>query len=151
MTDESNERARARREYLVAGALAMAAAVLAVAFEASGGERGDRRLALLAVAALAAAMYGRVAWGLLRRRDGEPDPGPPADRMRRMAVIWYVLAGVLGAGLIRGPALALRGAGPEALAGREWLAAALGAALVVAAAARVVLFVARARGRKGAT
>jgi hypothetical protein len=153
VTDESKERSRAKREYLIAGALAMAAAVIGIAFESGGLDGSGRRGELLVVGALAAVMYGRVAYGLLRRR-GDDEGAPSAERMNRMAVIWYLLAGVLGAAVLRAPFGAFRSYGADGLVPREWLAGALGLAIVVSAAGRaVVSFVAR-RGRgegKGAT
>jgi hypothetical protein len=147
VTDESTERGRAKREYLVAGALAMTAAVIAVALE-PGGEGGNRRLELLAVAVLAATMYGRVAYGLFRERDEASDSTTPAaGRMRRMAVIWYLLAGVLGAAVLRAPFAVWRSSGLAGLLPGEWLAAALGAAIVLAAAGRAVLSI--VGGRRG--
>ena len=92
----------AKREYLLAGALAMAAAVIGIAIESAEGEGTGRRGELLVVGLLAAVMYGRVAFGLLRRKDDD-EAGPSAGRMRRMAIIWYLLAGVLGVAAARMP------------------------------------------------
>ena len=151
MADESTERRLAKREYLIAGALAMAAAVIGIAIESAEGEGTGRRGELLVVGALAAVMYGRVAIGLLRRGDDDGS-GPTVDRMRRMAVIWYLLAGVLGAAAARMPFAALRGYGAASLTPREWLAGVLGVAILAAAAVRVVMsFVKPRRGEGGAT
>jgi hypothetical protein len=151
VADESTERARAKREYLVAGALAMAAAVLGVAFEPSDGAGGSQRLELVAIAVLAAVMYGRVAYGLLRRSDDD-DSGPNAERMRKMAIIWYLLAGVLGAAILRAPYSVITTSGVEGLLPREWVAGALGVAILGAVAGRLILsLVSGKRGSNGAT
>ncbi len=141
----------AKREYLLAGALAMAAAVIGIAIESAEGEGTGRRGELLVVGLLAAVMYGRVAFGLLRRKDDD-EAGPSAGRMRRMAIIWYLLAGVLGVAAARMPFAALLGYGPASLTPREWLAGVLGVAILAAAAGRVaVSFVKSRRGEGGAT
>jgi len=148
--DQTTEKRRAKREYLIAGALAMTAAVIGIAFESSDGDGADRRMELFAVAILAAMMYGRVAYGLIKNKDGDSEP--PVERMRKMAVIWYLLAGVLGAGVLRIPWYAFEAAGgTSGFAAREWLAALIGSAVVLAAVGRVVYTVIRNRGEKSST
>jgi hypothetical protein len=144
VADEQRERAQARRDYLIAGGMAMAAAVVGILDK--GVLRGVPPWAVIAVVALAAAACARVAYGFMRRDDGES--GPTVERMRKMTLIWLILAAALGVAVLRAPAAALREAGVEGLRGRDWAAAGAGVAVVLAACTRAVgFFRGSARGR----
>jgi heme/copper-type cytochrome/quinol oxidase subunit 2 len=134
VVEARTQTARAKRDYLIAGGIAVAGAVVAIADQ--GELRGLPIWAVIAVVVLAAAAYVRAAYGLMRR--GEGDAGPAVERLRKMAIIWLVLAVVLGIGVLIGPVSAFREAGAAGLRLRDWATAAVGVAIVVAACVRAL-------------
>ena len=134
MADVQKERAKARRDYLIAGALAMAAAIVGIVDQ--GAFLGAPLWLVAALMVLAAAACSRVVYSFSRRDDG--DTGPTVERMRKVALVWLILAAVLGIAVLRAPATALREAGTAGLRARDWAAAGAGVAIVVAACARAV-------------
>lgn len=134
MDDEQRERARAKRDYLIAGAVATAAAVVGIVDQ--GVLWGMPVWAVAAVVVLAAAAFVRAAYVLMHRDD--VDAGPTPERMRKMALVWLILAAVLGVAVLREPAAAFREAGAAGLRARDWAAAGAGVAVVVTACARAV-------------
>jgi hypothetical protein len=136
MSTKDEARARAKRDYLFAGAVAMAGAVLGIAADSTDDVGTGFGAELFVVAVLAALLYARVAYRLLR--EGDEDEGPSTERLRKMAVIWLLLAGVLAFGMLRGPFRAFRDGGAGALALRDWLFAAAGAAILAVALVRAV-------------
>jgi hypothetical protein len=145
VADERRERAQARRDYLIAGGMAMAAAVVGILDK--GVLWGLPLWAVTAVVALAAAAYARLAYGFMRRDDGES--GPTTERMRKMTLIWLILTAVLGVAVLRAPATAFREAGAAGLRARDWVAAGAGVAVVFAACTHAVRFFRGSARRRG--
>jgi hypothetical protein len=138
-----SERRRAKRDYLIAGGLAIAAAIVGVADQ---GALPGVPIWLAAIAvALAAALFARAAFAFLGR--GDEEAGPTVERMRRMAILWLALAALIGVAVFREPFAAFREAGAAGLRARQWAAAACGAAIVAAACVRAVALF-RNRGRR---
>jgi hypothetical protein len=131
---QQRARTRAKRDYLVAGAMVLAAAAVGVVDQ--GAFSGAPLWVVSAVVALAAAACFRVVYTFWRRDDG--DAGPTVERMRKMAFIWLILAAVLGAAVLRAPLGAFREAGASGLGPRDWAALAAGLVVLVVACARAV-------------
>jgi hypothetical protein len=142
LEQDDKARARARRDYLFAGATALAAAIVGIA------DRGmlSEIPIPVAVAAiiLAAVVYVRVAYGLLRGRDDD-SAAPATERMRRMAFIWLILTAVIGVAVVKDPAASVWEGGAAGLELRDWAAGAAGIAVVVAAIVRAVRMISLGR------
>ena len=136
MDQERDARARAKRDYLISGAIVLAAAVIGIVDQ--GAFSGARCWLVAAAIVVAAAVFFGVTRVFFRREEDD-DAAPTVERMRKMAFIWLILAAVLGAGVLRAPAAALFEAGVAGPRPRDWAAAAAGLAIVVAACARAVL------------
>jgi hypothetical protein len=134
LDQQQRARARAKHDYLIAGAMALAAAVVGIVDQ---GVLARAPLWLVSiVVALAAAAGFRVVYASWRRDDG--DAGPTVERMRRMAFIWLILAAVLGVAVLRTPVAAFREGGVSGLDPRDWAALAAGLVIFVAACTRFV-------------
>jgi magnesium-transporting ATPase (P-type) len=134
LDQQQRARARAKRDYLIAGAMALAAAAVGIVDQGAF-SRAPLWLVLVVVALAAAAGF-RVVYAFWRRDDG--DAGPTVERMRKMAFIWLILAAVLGAAVLRTPVVAFREGGASGLDPHDWAALAAGLVIFVAACARVV-------------
>jgi hypothetical protein len=136
--DETPATTAIRRGYLFACGLALLAAVLGVAAPSPDGEPVPGGRSTIILVALAAVMIFVVAALRLRGVTAGPTAEDVAasSRLRKMTLVWLLLAGLLGAAVARAPALALWTGGPAALDARQWLAAAAGAVIAVAALLR---------------
>jgi len=134
----------ARRDYLFACGLVLLAAVLGAAVPGVDGEPvpGGRVTAIL-VALAAVGIFALVALHLRAGGRSGADRGLHGSRMRRVALIWLLLAAVLGAAVVRGPALALWSGGPSAPGLRQWLVGAAGATVIVVALIRGLALIRR--------
>ena len=114
--------------------MALAAAVIGVVDQGACSS-APLWLVSVIVAVVAAACF-RVVYVVSRREEG--DAGPTVERMRRMALIWLILAAVLGVAVLRAPLAEFREGGAAGLRARDWAAAAAGLTIVVAAGVRAV-------------